>query len=535
MSRRPQSSPKAKKITNGAGDFTTLLRDARQQEESDRSEDEVIAAYTAAAAADPTRAEALHGAARYCRINSLYEQGYQFAERGLAIAYPHDAPGAEEWIYQYGLLDELAITAYWTERYAACVDACDRLLREGKLPAEHRDRVLTNKNLAVAKVIAGYTAQAAADPTRAEALHAAARYCRMNSLYEQGYQFAARGLAIAYPHNAPGAEEWIYQYGLLDELAVNAYWTERYAECADACERLLGEGKLPAEHRDRVLANKNLAIAKVIAAYTAAAAADPTRAEALHAAAVYCRNKSLYEQGYQFAARGMAIACPPDVADTKKWIYQYGLLDELAVNAYWTERYAECVDACDRLLREGKLPAEHHDRVLANKNLAIAKQNERDAAATLPEAGDAMTLLRAARQKATLGRPDDEVIAAYTAAAAADPTRAEALHAAAVYCRNKKLYEQGYQFAAQGLAIAHPHDAAGAEEWIYQYGLLDELAVNAYWTERYAECVDACDRLLREGKLPAEYHERVLANKNFAVAKQNERGAASSSEKQKIP
>ena len=158
MSRRPQSSPKAKKITNGAGDFTTLLRDARQQEESDRSEDEVIAAYTAAAAADPTRAEALHGAARYCRINSLYEQGYQFAERGLAIAYPHDAPGAEEWIYQYGLLDELAITAYWTERYAACVDACDRLLREGKLPAEHRDRVLNNKNLAVAKVIAGYTA-----------------------------------------------------------------------------------------------------------------------------------------------------------------------------------------------------------------------------------------------------------------------------------------------------------------------------------------------------------------------------------------
>ena len=32
------------------------------------------------------------------------------------------------------------------------------------------------------------------------------------------------------------------------------------------------------------------------------------------------------------------------------------------------------------------------------------------------------------------------------------------------------------------LAIGHPKDIPGVEDWIYYYGLLDEFAVNAYWT-----------------------------------------------------
>ena len=68
------------------------------------------------------------------------------------------------------------------------------------------------------------------------------------------------------------------------------------------------------------------------------------------------------------------------------------------------------------------------------------------------------------------------------------------------------------------------------EDWIYEYGLLDEFAINAYWTERYAECVDACDRLLSEGKLPAEKRDRVLKNKNFAISKLQEIAALSSPE-----
>jgi hypothetical protein len=128
-------------------------------------------------------------------------------------------------------------------------------------------------------------------------------------------------------------------------------------------------------------------------------------------------------------------------------------------------------------------------------------------------------LLGAAREKEKLGRPDNEVIAAYMEATAACPTRAEALHGAARFCRNKGLHERGYEFAAQGLTIAYPTNAPAVEDWIYEYGLLDELAVNGYWIGKYAECADACDRLLNEGKLPTEKRDRVLKNKQFAIDK----------------
>ena len=36
----------------------------------------------------PTRAEALHGAARVCRIHGLYQRGYLLARRGIALSEP---------------------------------------------------------------------------------------------------------------------------------------------------------------------------------------------------------------------------------------------------------------------------------------------------------------------------------------------------------------------------------------------------------------------------------------------------------------
>jgi glycosyltransferase involved in cell wall biosynthesis len=140
-----------------------------------------------------------------------------------------------------------------------------------------------------------------------------------------------------------------------------------------------------------------------------------------------------------------------------------------------------------------------------------------------------ISLLNAAKLKEALGYSDDEVISAYTEATAACPTRGEAIHGAARFCRNKGLYERGYEFAVQGLAVAYPNDALFVEDWIYEYGLLDELAINAYWTERYTECADACERLLSlsGGKLPASHHDRVLKNKQFAGDKLREIAARS--------
>ena len=92
-----------------------------------------------------------------------------------------------------------------------------------------------------------------------------------------------------------------------------------------------------------------------------------------------------------------------------------------------------------------------------------------------------LSLYRAAQIEAELGFPAAEVIDTYSRATGALPNRAEALHGAARFCRNTGLYERGYEFAAHGLAIAYPKQAMGVEDWIYEYGLLDEFAVNAYW------------------------------------------------------
>jgi glycosyltransferase involved in cell wall biosynthesis/SAM-dependent methyltransferase len=132
------------------------------------------------------------------------------------------------------------------------------------------------------------------------------------------------------------------------------------------------------------------------------------------------------------------------------------------------------------------------------------------------------SLFSAAKLKEELGYSNDDILAAYAEATLVCPTRAEALHAASCFCRNKGIYDRGYEFAAKGLGITYPNDALFVQDWVYEYGLLDELAISAYWTGRYAECVSACDRLLSEGKMPKEHRDRVMKNREFAVGKLHE-------------
>ncbi|MER8677031.1 MULTISPECIES: hypothetical protein [unclassified Mesorhizobium] len=131
--------------------FVSLLNAARLKEALSYSKDQILAAYTEAAEVCPTRAEALHGAARFCRNNGIHQQGYEFAAIGLRIIPPTDTPASENWIYDYGLLDELAVNAYWAGRYRESADACDRLLAEEQIPENQRDRVQKNKAVAEVK------------------------------------------------------------------------------------------------------------------------------------------------------------------------------------------------------------------------------------------------------------------------------------------------------------------------------------------------------------------------------------------------
>lgn len=127
------------------------------------------------------------------------------------------------------------------------------------------------------------------------------------------------------------------------------------------------------------------------------------------------------------------------------------------------------------------------------------------------------SLLTAARLKEELGHNREDVLALYMRAADVAQGRAEALYGASRVCRNAGRYQEGYAFAKRGLALSAPRDGLFVEPWIYDYGLLDEFAVNAYWAGKYDESHQACLRLLGEGKLPPEQASRVAGNARFAA------------------
>lgn len=129
-----------------------------------------------------------------------------------------------------------------------------------------------------------------------------------------------------------------------------------------------------------------------------------------------------------------------------------------------------------------------------------------------------VSFLEAGNLMAALDRPFEEVVAMYERANRTVPARAEARHAASRYCRNRERYPEGQEYARRGLDLNEP---AGlfVQPWVYQYGLLDEFSVNAYWAGAYWESLDACLKLLAYDKLPRDMLGRVAANARFAANK----------------
>jgi glycosyltransferase involved in cell wall biosynthesis len=128
-----------------------------------------------------------------------------------------------------------------------------------------------------------------------------------------------------------------------------------------------------------------------------------------------------------------------------------------------------------------------------------------------------ISLYCAAQMKEHLDYPEEEVIATYLQATDALPTRAEALHGASRFCRQRRRYEEGYQLAKRGLDIPMPSSSSlFVEPSIYETGLLDEFSLNAYWSGHNRDALNANLKLLSTGKLSAPDTQRVVANARFA-------------------
>jgi glycosyltransferase involved in cell wall biosynthesis len=132
--------------------FLSYLYAGRLQVKLDRPGNEILETFLAGHKVCPWRVEALHGAAKLCRMQGLHHLGYMLAMPGLRLAIPETGMIVENWIYDYGLLDEFSVLCYWTERYQECLDATTRILREGKIPEQDRARVQLNADYAAEKL-----------------------------------------------------------------------------------------------------------------------------------------------------------------------------------------------------------------------------------------------------------------------------------------------------------------------------------------------------------------------------------------------
>ena len=129
------------------------------------------------------------------------------------------------------------------------------------------------------------------------------------------------------------------------------------------------------------------------------------------------------------------------------------------------------------------------------------------------------SLYAAGKLMEALAYPPETILGTYLRAYEAAPTRAESLHALVGYAHRHGLAATGYMIGKTALAISRPANGLFVQDWVYDYGLLDEFAVAADWAGHYQESLEAASRLLAEGKLPAAHRARVEENARFAREK----------------
>jgi Glycosyl transferase family 2 len=130
-----------------------------------------------------------------------------------------------------------------------------------------------------------------------------------------------------------------------------------------------------------------------------------------------------------------------------------------------------------------------------------------------------ISLYMAGQLQERLREAPEVSLSLYDQASQVCPFRAEARYRASRLCRLRNEFARGYAIAKPAVAFVPPPDGLFVETWIYDYGLLDELAVNAYWAGHYRDCLDAVLRALASGRIPSNEQQRFIANARFALAK----------------
>lgn len=132
--------------------FVSYYMAAQLCEEQGQSKEIALALYDDATRICPQRAEAVYHASRLCRLQSDFQRGYAIAKDYIGLSPPADGLFVETWVYDYGLLDEFAVNAYWSGHYWDCANAVMSALARGRVPHGDQLRFIQNAQFALEKM-----------------------------------------------------------------------------------------------------------------------------------------------------------------------------------------------------------------------------------------------------------------------------------------------------------------------------------------------------------------------------------------------
>jgi len=114
---------------------------------------------------------------------------------------------------------------------------------------------------------------------------------------------------------------------------------------------------------------------------------------------------------------------------------------------------------------------------------------------------------------------EDTISKSYMKAFEFRPSRIEPLYRLSNYYRRKGNYWMGYLVSQFGLNIKPSSDFLFLEKWAYDYGLLLEYSICAYWIGRYEEAYKASKQILSQQDLPSNIQDCVIKNLSFILPK----------------
>jgi glycosyltransferase involved in cell wall biosynthesis len=118
-----------------------------------------------------------------------------------------------------------------------------------------------------------------------------------------------------------------------------------------------------------------------------------------------------------------------------------------------------------------------------------------------------------------LNKPYETILSHMMMAYEYRPIRMESLFELCKYCREHDMFNQGYLFGKWALSLPPQKDLLFVHQYIYDYALLDQLSLCAYYTGRYQESKDYLLKILKEKKYPAEHEQRYRTNLEFSLNK----------------